>query len=133
MEVVREYDPALPCVPIHGGQLNQVWTNLVDNAIDAMSGMGGVGHLKIETSREEGWVTVEVTDDGPGIPRELRGRIFEPFFTTKGVGKGTGLGLDIARRIVTRRHGGDMRVDSKPGETRFSVRLPVGSEKSGGG
>ena len=91
-----------------------------------------MGHLKIKTSREGGWVTVEVTDDGPGIPRDIKGRIFEPFFTTKPVGEGTGLGLDIARRIVTRRHGGDMRVDSKPGETRFSVRLPVEAERDGG-
>ena len=77
--------------------------------------------------------TVEITDDGPGIPRGLRERIFEPFFTPKPVGEGTGLGLDIARRIVTRRHGGDMRVDSKPGETRFSVRLPIEAEKRDGG
>ena len=132
VEVVREYDPALPRVPAHGGELNQVWTNLIDNALDAMSGTGDVGHLKIKTSREGDWVTVEVTDDGPGIPREIRGRIFEPFFTTKAVGEGTGLGLDMARRIVTRRHGGDMRVDSKPGQTRFSVRLPVGAERDGG-
>ena len=132
VEVAREYDPALPRVPAHGGELNQVWTNLIDNAIDAVSGNGGLGHLKIKTSREGGWVTVEVTDDGPGIPRDIKGRIFEPFFTTKPVGEGTGLGLDIARRIVTRRHGGDMRVDSKPGETRFSVRLPVEAERDGG-
>ena len=120
-------------MPIHGGELNQVCTNLVDNVVDSMSGNKGVDHLKRKTSREEGWVTVEATDDGPRIPRELGGRIFEPFFTTKGVGEGTGLGLDIARGIVTRRHSGDMRVDSKPNETRFGVRRPVGSEKLGGG
>ena len=130
VEVVREYDPDLPRVPAHGGELNQVWTNLIDNAIDAMA--GSEGHLKIRTSRDGGCVRVEITDDGPGIPKGLKGRIFEPFFTTKPVGEGTGLGLDIARRIVTRRHGGDMRVDSKPGQTRFSVRLPVGAERDGG-
>ena len=133
VEVVREYDPELPRVPARGGELNQVWTNLIDNAVDAMSDNDGVGHLKIKTSREADWIMVEITDDGPGVPKGLKGRIFEPFFTTKGVGEGTGLGLDIARRIVTRRHGGDMRVDSKPGETRFSVRLPVGAIERDGG
>ncbi|QIN79292.1 cyclic nucleotide-binding domain-containing protein [Rubrobacter marinus] len=133
VEVEREYDRGLPRVSARGGELNQVWTNLIDNALDAMSGGEGMGHLKIKTSRDGGCVKVEITDDGPGIARGLKGRIFEPFFTTKPIGEGTGLGLDIARRIVTRRHGGDMRVDSKPGETRFSVRLPVGAgEKDGG-
>ena len=133
VEVVREYDPDLPPVPAHGGELNQVWTNLIDNAVDAMSGSEGMGHLQVKTSRDGGCVKVEITDDGPGIPREIQGRVFEPFFTTKPVGEGTGLGLDIARRIVTRRHGGDMRVDSKPGKTRFSVRLPAGSKQRDGG
>jgi signal transduction histidine kinase len=133
LEVVREFDPDLPRVPARGGELNQVWTNLMDNAIDAMPGSDGEGHLKIKTSRDGSWVTVEITDDGPGIPRGLKGRVFEPFFTTEPVGEGTGLGLDIARGIVTRRHGGDMRVDSKPGETRFSVRLPVEKEERDGG
>ena len=131
VEVVREYDPDLPRVQAHGGELNQVWTNLIDNAVDAMSGVGG--RLKIKTSRDGGCLKVEITDDGSGIPREIQGRVFEPFFTTKPVGEGTGLGLDIARRIVTRRHGGDMRVDSKPGETRFSVRLPVQARERDGG
>lgn len=96
-----------------------------------MSRESGVGTLK--TSRDGSCVKVEITDDGPGIPAGIRERIFEPFFTTKPVGEGTGLGLDIARRIVTRRHGGDMRVDSKPGETRFSVPLPVGEQERDGG
>ena len=134
VEVVREYDPGLPRVEARGGELNQVWTNLLDNAIDAVSRGGGTGHLKIKTSRDgNGCVKVEITDDGPGVPEDAREHIFEPFFTTKPVGEGTGLGLDIARRIVTRRHGGDIRVDSKLGETRFSVRLPVGSQRRDGG
>ena len=89
---MREYDPDLLRVPARGGELNQVWTNLIDNAVDAMSDRDGVGHLKIRTSGEDGWITVEITDDGPGIPRGLRSQIFEPFFTTKGVGEGTGSG-----------------------------------------
>ncbi len=133
IEVVREYEPGLPRVQARGGELNQVWTNLLDNAVDAMCGGGGVGRLKIKTSSDGAYVRVEITDDGPGIPEEIRDRIFEPFFTTKPVGEGTGLGLDIARRIVTRRHGGDMRVDSKPGETCFSVRLPIEVDERDGG
>ena len=86
--------------------------------------MSGRGNLKVKTSGDDGYVLVEIVDDGPGIPRETKGRIFEPFFTTKGVGEGTGLGLDIVRRIIVG-HGGEVRVDSKPGETSFKVRLPV--------
>jgi len=86
--------------------------------------MGGHGNLKVKTSGEDGYVLVEIIDDGPGIPREAKGRIFEPFFTTKEIGEGTGLGLDIVRRIISG-HGGEIRVDSKPGETSFKVRLPV--------
>ncbi len=121
VEVEREYAEGLQRICAHGGELNQVWTNIVDNAVDAM---GGHGNLKVKTSGEDGYVLVEITDDGPGIPREAKGRIFEPFFTTKGVGEGTGLGLDIVRRIISA-HGGEIRVDSKPGETIFKVRLPV--------
>ena len=121
VEVEREYAEGLQRICAHGGELNQVWTNIVDNAVDAM---GGHGNLKVKTSGEDGYVLVEITDDGPGIPREAKGRIFEPFFTTKGVGEGTGLGLDIVRRIISV-HGGEIRVDSKPGETIFKVRLPV--------
>ena len=126
-EVVRDYEEDLPKVRARGGDLNQAWTNLVDNAIDAMLRGGGVGgRLALRTAREGDRVLVEVGDDGPGIPGEVRDRIFEPYFTTKGVGEGTGLGLDIARRIVVA-SGGNLRVlsDPKGGDTRFQVRLPI--------
>ncbi len=123
VKVVREYDPSLPHVAGYGGELSQVWTNLIDNAIDAL---GGKGTITIRTSHQDGNVVVEIADDGPGIPPEIQKRIFEPFFTTKEMGKGTGLGLDISQRIVVERHQGEMLVESRPGETRFRVRLPVG-------
>ena len=99
-----------------------MWTNLIDNAIDAM---GGHGTLTVRTRAEGERLAVEIADTGPGIPTELRSRVFEPFFTTKDIGKGTGLGLDIAWRIVVGRHGGEMSLDSEPGDTRFTVLLPV--------
>ncbi|TDQ53433.1 ATP-binding protein [Actinorugispora endophytica] len=120
--VVTEYDPDLPPLPAYGGELNQVWTNLVHNALDAMDGSGT---LTVRTAREHDTALVEIGDTGPGVPEELRDRIFEPFFTTKQVGRGTGLGLDISYRIVAGRHGGDLRVVSEPGDTRFQVRLPL--------
>jgi signal transduction histidine kinase len=113
--------------------LNQVWTNLIGNAIDAVSGeVGENAHRRIglRTTCERDGVLVEVFDSGPGVPEELQARVFEPFYTTKGVGAGTGLGLDIAYRIVVGRHGGDIRVVSRPGDTRFQVRLPL---QPGGG
>jgi signal transduction histidine kinase len=122
VRVTREYEEDLPPVCAHGSELNQVWTNLVDNAIDAIDGNG---NIKVRTARENDMVLVEISDDGPGIPEESRERIFEPFFTTKDVGKGTGLGLDISHRVVVEDLGGDISVISKPGETRFQVRLPV--------
>ncbi|HVR96555.1 MAG TPA: ATP-binding protein [Thermoanaerobaculia bacterium] len=122
IEVVREYDKTLPRVQAYGGELNQVWTNLIDNAVDAMQGQG---HLTVRTSRHGDDAVVEIVDDGPGIPPEDRERIFDAFFTTKGVGEGTGLGLDIVRRIVRVRHKGSIRVESRPGETRFEVALPI--------
>ena len=121
VEVVRDYDPKLPRICAYGGELNQVWTNLIDNAVFAMKGRG---QLRIRTARELNNVVVEITDTGSGIPPEVQSRIFEPFFTTKGVGEGTGLGLDTVMRIV-RKHHGDIRVVSKPGETRFRVCLPL--------
>ncbi len=124
IEVVRDYAPNLPCITAYGSELNQVWTNLIDNALDALDGRG---HLFVRTACEDGHILVEIGDDGPGIPPEVHTRIFEPFFTTKGVGKGTGLGLDTAYRIVVTRHHGDLRVISEPGDTRFQVRLPIGS------
>ncbi|MGY1742054.1 MULTISPECIES: ATP-binding protein [unclassified Blastococcus] len=120
--VVRDYDRSLPRVPAYVGELNQVWTNLVHNALDAMAGSGT---LTLRTARDGDCALVEIGDTGPGIPDELRRRVFEPFFTTKPVGQGTGLGLDVSWRIVVNRHGGDLRVESRPGDTRFQVRLPL--------
>jgi len=124
--VRREYDRALPRVCAAGSELNQVWTNLIDNALDAMNsnGAGGVRQLTVRTARDPMGVLVEIADTGPGVPKEIQNRIFDPFFTTKPVGDGTGLGLDAVSRIV-RRHRGDIRLDSKPGDTRFQVRLPL--------
>ncbi|HET6393473.1 MAG TPA: ATP-binding protein [Blastococcus sp.] len=120
--VVKEYDRSLPEVPAYAGELNQVWTNLIVNALDAMA---GEGTLTIRTARDGDCVLVEIADTGPGIPPELRQRVFEPFFTTKPVGQGTGLGLDVSWRVVVKRHGGDLRVTSEPGDTRFQVVLPL--------
>ena len=120
--VVREYDRALPGIPAYAGELNQVWTNLIDNAVSAMA---GTGTLTIRTRPDRDRVLVEVGDTGPGVPEEIRQRIFEPFFTTKPVGEGTGLGLDISWRIVVNKHHGDLRVESVPGETWFRVWLPL--------
>jgi signal transduction histidine kinase len=122
VEVVTDYDRSLPPVPVYAGELNQVWTNLIDNAVQAMDGHG---RLSVRTSMDGDRVRVEVGDTGPGVPEGLRQRIFEPFFTTKPVGQGTGLGLDICYRIVVGRHGGDLTVESQPGDTRFIVRLPL--------
>ncbi|WP_406263858.1 ATP-binding protein [Streptomyces sp. NBC_00191] len=122
VRVVKEYDHDLPAVPAYGAELNQVWTNLIDNALGAMN---GGGTLTIATWRDGEHLFVEVRDTGPGIPADIRPRIFEPFFTTKPVGEGTGLGLDISYRIVVNKHHGDIRVDSRPGDTRFRVCLPI--------
>jgi signal transduction histidine kinase len=121
VEVVRDYDRTIPRMTVRGSELNQVWTNLITNAIDAMNGKG---KLRVVTHCCDGKVLVEIVDSGSGIPPEIKNRIFEPFFTTKGVNEGTGLGLDIAARVV-RNHGGDIQVDSKPGHTVFGVRLPI--------
>lgn len=120
--VVREYDRSMPRVTAYGSLLNQVWTNLLDNAIDALKGSGTIW---IRTAFEHDHVTVEIADNGPGIPPEVQSRIFEPFFTTKGIGDGTGMGLDIAYRIVVEDHRGDLQVTSQPGDTRFQVCLPL--------
>jgi signal transduction histidine kinase len=124
--VVKEYDRSLPAIPAYPAELNQVWTNLIDNALAAMAGSGT---LTLRTSRDGEFALVEVCDTGPGVPPELARRIFEPFFTTKPVGEGTGLGLDISWRIVVNRHGGDLRLASAPGDTRFQVRLPLVSNR----
>ena len=122
IRVVKEYDRSLPAIPAYAAELNQVWTNLIDNAVSAM---GEAGVLTVRTGMDQDRVFVDIRDTGPGVPPEIRDRIFEPFFTTKPVGQGTGLGLDITWRIVVNKHHGDVQVDSVPGDTRFRVRLPV--------
>jgi signal transduction histidine kinase len=126
--LLREYEKNLPGIPGRGGELNQVWTNLIDNAIDAVNGRGSI---TIRAYVEGPRVVVEVVDDGRGIPREAQVHVFEPFYTTKDIGSGTGLGLDIVRRIVTG-HGGEVFVRSEPGETCFTVRLPLDATQNGG-
>jgi len=127
VQVIREYDRSLPRICAYGSELNQVWTNLIDNAIDAM---GGKGELRIRTSLVGDYVQVQVVDNGPGIPAEVKAHLFEPFFTTKGVEDGTGLGLDTVNRIV-RQHRGQVHVESRPGETKFQVSLPIPLAVSG--
>jgi signal transduction histidine kinase len=123
IEIVREYDRSLPKIAAFPGELNQVWTNLIDNAADAMEGHG---KLTVRTAAlGDDRIMVEIGDTGPGVPDEVRTRVFEPFFTTKDVGQGTGLGLDIAWQIVVGRHNGEIRVESTPGDTRFQVVLPL--------
>lgn len=119
--VVRDYGADVPRIEANAGELNQVWTNLIDNAIDAMDGHGT---LRIVTRADRDAVVVEIVDSGPGMAPEVQAHAFEPFFTTKDVGKGTGLGLDISRRIVVERHGGEITIDKRPGETVLRVRLP---------
>ncbi|MHA6630357.1 ATP-binding protein [Pseudonocardia sichuanensis] len=123
--IVKDYDRTLPLIPAYPAELNQVWTNLIDNAIDAMDGSGT---LTVRTGRVDDCVVVEIGDTGSGIAPEVRQRIFEPFFTTKPVGRGTGLGLDVSYRVVVTRHRGDLSVTSEPGDTRFRVRLPITEE-----
>ena len=120
--VVKDYGAGLPRIPAYPSELNQVWTNLIDNAVAAMDGHGT---LTVRTAIDSDRLLVEFADTGPGIPDGIKGRIFEPFFTTKPVGQGTGLGLDISWRIVVNRHHGDMRAESVPGNTRLQVRLPL--------
>ena len=122
LNVVRVFARDLPKIMAYGGELNQVWTNLIDNAVGALK---GAGQITIRTRVDGDHVVVEIADDGGGIPPEIRNRIFEPFFTTKGVGTGTGLGLVITQRIVEERHGGEIEFESRPGDTRFKVRLPI--------
>jgi signal transduction histidine kinase len=123
--VHTDYDPDLPLIEAYGSELNQVWTNIIDNAIDALDGRG---IIEIRTRREgENWVIVEIGDNGPGIPKEIQGKVFDTFFTTKEPGKGTGLGLDISYKIILK-HKGDIKLYSKPGVTRFEIWLPVNFE-----
>ncbi len=122
--VVKDFDRSLPEIPCYPGDLNQVWTNIIDNALAAMRADGGV--LTLRTARDgEKMARVEICDTGPGVPEDIREHIFEPFFTTKPFGEGTGLGLDLAFNIVVKKHRGDLRVESVPGDTRFIVLLPL--------
>lgn len=121
--VTREYDRTLPRISAYGSELNQVWTNIIDNAIDAIGERHG--NILLRTKRENNNIVVEISDDGPGIPQDIQSRMFEQFFTTKGVGKGTGLGLSISYRIIVEMHKGDISFSSKPGDTRFEIRLPM--------
>jgi signal transduction histidine kinase len=128
VKVVKDYDRSLPDVPVYGAELNQVWTNIIDNALQAM---GGTGTLTIRTSHVDDSAQIEISDTGPGVPDTIVQRIFEPFFTTKPVGQGTGLGLDISYRIVVNKHHGDLSVHSVPGDTRFVIRLPLRNLEDG--
>jgi signal transduction histidine kinase len=128
VRVVKRYDETLPDVPAYAAELNQVWTNIIDNALQAM---GDTGTLTISTHVDADYATVEIADTGPGIPDDVKDRIFEPFFTTKPIGHGTGLGLDIAWRIVVNKHRGHLKVVSAPGDTTFVVRLPLGGTQIG--
>src|ERR1051326_5178964 len=125
VQVVRAFDRSAPRIMAYGSELNQVWTNLIDNALDALEGSG---KICVGSFVEDNQLVVEIMDNGRGIPTEIQSRIFEPFFTTKGVGSGTGLGLIISNRIIADRHGGEIEFESKPGETRFKVRLPLSRE-----
>jgi signal transduction histidine kinase len=129
LTIVKEFDRSIPPISGYAAELNQVWTNLIDNAISAMD---GAGTLTLRTRREDDRVLVEIGDTGPGIPPEIRERIFQPFFTTKPVGEGTGLGLDISWRVVVNRHHGDLTVTSEPGSTWFRVALPISGEQLAG-
>ena len=120
--VVRDYSTGIPPIQAHIGELNQVWTNLIGNAVEAMDGKGV---LRLSTRADQNDVVIDVGDTGPGMPPDVASRAFEAFFTTKEAGKGTGLGLDIARRIITERHGGTIAIDSRPGRTVLRVRIPV--------
>jgi signal transduction histidine kinase len=130
INITRMYDRTVPKITAFGSELNQVWTILLDNAADALADLlkqAGRSNICVQTSHENGYLIVQIIDNGPGIPHEQQGRLFEPFFTTKPVGQGAGLGLSIARRIVVERHKGMIRAVSQPGETRFQVSLPVNS------
>jgi signal transduction histidine kinase len=123
VEIQREYDRTIPQIRVYGNTLNQVWTNIIDNAIDAMDGSG---RIVLRTRRMDGGqIVVEIEDDGPGIPQDILPRIFEPFFTSKPQGQGTGLGLDMVWRIVSEEHNGTITARSEPGQTVFRVSVPA--------
>jgi len=124
IQIERRYETDLPTIQAYGTELQQVWTNLIDNAVDALESSTPPRRLEVRAATDGEFVNVSLIDNGPGIPPEIQPRIFDPFFTTKAVGKGTGLGLEIVKRIINR-HCGTIRVESKPGETRFEIRLPI--------
>jgi signal transduction histidine kinase len=130
IRVDRQYSPDLPKIEAYASELNQVWTNLIDNAIDAIDGMEGNGEITIRSRREAGWVIVEIEDNGPGIPLAIQKRVFDPFFTTKPLGKGTGLGLEVTYNVIVHKHHGDIKLVSEPGSTCFQVWLPINFEDS---
>jgi signal transduction histidine kinase len=125
--VVREYEANTPKIEAYGSELNQVWTNIIDNAIDAM---GNKGVLSLKTRKEGSYVVVEIEDNGPGIPEKIRAKIFDPFFTTKEVGTGSGMGLGISHNIVVKKHSGYITFSSKPGKTTFVVGIPIKIKKT---
>lgn len=126
INLTRDYDKSLPRISAYGSELNQVWTNIIDNAIDAVKVNGNKNsNIWLRTRREGNYIVVEIADDGPGIPQNVQSRIFEPFITTKSVGKGTGLGLSISHRVVVEMHYGNISFESEPGDTRFYVRLSI--------
>jgi signal transduction histidine kinase len=125
IDVHRQYAENLPRIQAFGSELNQVWTNIIDNAVDAMQGRG---ELTLRTRQEEQWVVVEIEDNGPGIPQAVQAKIFDPFFTTKAPGKGTGLGLNISHNIIVQKHKGKIAVRTQPGKTCFEIRLPIDFE-----
>jgi signal transduction histidine kinase len=120
--VACEYSDNLPHIQAYGSELNQVWTNIIDNAINAMNGNG---KITLKTYKQDEWLVVEIKDSGPGIPEEIQSKVFDPFFTTKPPGEGTGLGLNISHNIITQKHNGELKVKSKPGETCFQIKLPI--------
>jgi signal transduction histidine kinase len=121
VSIKREYSQDLPRIEAYASELNQVWTNIIDNAVDAMNGSG---EITLRTYEEDDQAVVEIVDNGPGIPNDVQPRIFEPFYTTKPPGQGTGLGLHISHDIIVNRHHGQLLVQSKPGETKFKIILP---------
>lgn len=127
MSVHRAYSADLPLIEARGTELNQVWTNIIDNAVDAMNGHG---ELYLRTRWEAPWVVVEIEDNGPGIPESIQGRLFDPFYTTKAPGEGTGLGLNISHNIIVQKHGGSITVDSQPDSTCFQIKLPLANSRT---
>lgn len=133
ISVRREYDPELPKIQAYGSELNQLWTNIIDNAADALENKEDPREIVIRTQSDNGWINVEIEDNGPGIPESIQSKVYDPFFTTKPPGKGTGLGLNISYNIVVEKHRGDIKVFSRPGKTRFMIKLPVNFEDTEGG